>query len=209
MKKTKLFLLLIAMLSAIAITTGCGGGGGGDGGGGTPTPTPTPTSVNLPETGQTICYDAAGAVITCTSTGQDGDLKKGVAWPSTRFTIDGTGLCVTDNLTGLMWVKTPDSITRTWATALTYANGLTICGYDDWRLPNRKELRSLINYGQANTATWLNTQGFSNVQASFYWSSSTYASDRAFAWFVDMGDGDVSAYNKTVSGYVWPVRAGQ
>ena len=210
MKKTKLFLLLIAMLSAIAITTGCGGGGGGgDGGGGTPTSTPTPTSVNLPETGQTICYDAAGAVITCTSTGQDGELQKGAAWPSPRFTVDGTGLCVTDNLTGLMWVRTPDSVTRTWANALTYANGLTICGYDDWHLPNRKELRSLINYGQANTATWLNTQGFSNVQAGSYWSSSTYAYDTTYAWNVYMDYGYVVGDFKTVSYYVWPVRAGQ
>jgi hypothetical protein len=108
-----------------------------------------------------------------------------------------------------MWVKTPDSTTRTWATALTYANGLTICGYDDWRLPNRKELRSLINYGQADTAAWLNTQGFSNVQAGYYWSSSTYASDTVYAWFVYMSVGTVDGLIKANSRYVWPVRAGQ
>ncbi|MFZ3065766.1 MAG: DUF1566 domain-containing protein [Nitrospirota bacterium] len=214
MKKTKLFLLLIAMLSAIAITTGCGGGGGGgDGGGGTPTsaptPTPTPTSVNLPETGQTICYDAAGAVVACANTGQDGELQKGVVWPSPRFTVDGTGLCVTDNLTGLMWVRTPDSVLRTWQAALDYANNLTLCGYSDWRLPNRKELRSLINYGQANTATWLNTQGFSNVQAYIYWSSSTYAGNPTYGWIVSMWFGHVYGGNKAVTLYVWPVRAGQ
>ncbi len=47
--------------------------------------------VNLPETGQTTCYDEAGNVVTCTDTGQDGDKQAGVAWPSPRFTNpDGT-----------------------------------------------------------------------------------------------------------------------
>ena len=201
-------LLALFLFITIAIAVSCGGGGGGDGG------TPSgggggPTSVNLPKTGQTTCYDAAGAVIACATTGQDGELQKGVAWPSPRFTVDGTGLCVTDNLTGLMWVRTPDSTTRTWANALTYANDLTICGYTDWRLPNRKELRSLINYEQANSATWLNTQGFSNVQASGYWSSSTYASNPTDAWRVVMWGGTVYGYSKTNTYYVWPVRAGQ
>jgi hypothetical protein len=108
-----------------------------------------------------------------------------------------------------MWVKTPDSITRTWANALTYANGLSLCGYDDWRLPNVNELESLLNAEQADTAAWLNTQGFSNVQASYYWSSSTYASSTSDAWVVVMYDGYVGGNYKTNSGYVWPVRAGQ
>ncbi|MBI5047641.1 MAG: DUF1566 domain-containing protein [Deltaproteobacteria bacterium] len=166
---------------------------------------------DLPKTGQTTCYDAAGGVISCTSTGQDGELQKGAAWPSTRFTVDGTGLCITDNLTGLMWVKAPDSTTRTWATALTYANDLTICGYTDWRLPNVNELESLINAEQTNTATWLNNsaQGFSNVQANFYWSSTTYASTTTLAWFVTMWNGLVYGFYTTNAYYAWPVRAGQ
>jgi virulence-associated protein VapD len=155
-------------------------------------------TADLPKTGQTTSYAA----------GDDGDLEKGVAWPSTRFTVDGTGFCVTDNLTGLMWVRTPDSTTRLWANALTYANGLTLCGYSDWRLPNRKELRSLSNYAQANSAAWLNTQGFSNVQGLFYWSSSTLASGTAVALYVNMYSG-VSFYGKGETFYVWPVRAGQ
>ena len=166
---------------------------------------------DLPETGQTTCYDATGGTVACVTTGQDGDLKKGVAWPSPRFTVDGTGLCITDNLTGLMWVRTPDSTTRTWANAMTYANGLSICGYDDWRLPNVNELESLINAEQANTATWLNnpSQGFSNVQANDYWSSTTYAGDTTFAWVVNMFDGIVFGYFKANTHYVWPVRSGQ
>lgn len=173
------------------------------------TVTSATTSITLPKTGQTTCYDHVGVAIPCGSTGQDGELLKGVAWPSPRFAIDGTGLCVTDSLTGLMWVRTPDITARTWATAHTYANDLSLCGGDDWRLPNRKELRSLINYGQTDTATWLNTQGFGNVQASGYWSSTTYAFISTEAWYVGMGVGLVLADNKSNTHYVWPVRTGQ
>lgn len=154
---------------------------------------------DLPKTGQTTSY----------STGDDGDLERGIAWPSPRFTIDATGLCITDNLTGLMWVRNANSGIATWQNALTYANGLSICGYADWRLPNVNELESLINAEQANTATWLNTQGFSNVQANDYWSSSTYAGGTADAWGVTMWNGYVVGYTKTTTYYVWPVRAGQ
>lgn len=193
-------LFFAAILSAFALViTSCGWWDDDDG----VTPPPAPvTSVNLPQTGQTTSY----------ATGDDGNLQKGVAWPSPRFTI-GTGAeadCVTDNLTGLMWVKSPDSITRTWSDALTYANGLiSICGYDDWRLPNVNELESLVNAEQANTATWLTTQGFSNVQASFYWSSTTFASLTGYAWVVSMFSGLVVNYYKVNNYYVWPVRAGQ
>src|SRR3990172_2385071 len=83
------------------------------------------------ETGQTTCYNSSGSVIACTGTGQDGDIRAGVAWPSPRFTA-GTGTeadCVTDNLTGLIWVKNPPGITTTWQQAIDYANGLSLFGY--------------------------------------------------------------------------------
>ena len=164
--------------------------------------------VELPRTGQTTCYDVNGSVISCAGTGQDGEIQAGVHWPSPRFTVSGD--CLTDNLTGLMWVKAPDSTRRTWDIALTYANGLTRCGYDDWRLPNINELESLVNAKEADTATWLNTQGFTNVQPHYYWSSTTYASDTIRAWgVVDMDTGGVGADIKVNTYFVLPVRAGQ
>ncbi|MFZ3090191.1 MAG: DUF1566 domain-containing protein [Nitrospirota bacterium] len=182
-------------------------------------------SVDLPKTGQMTCRES-GVDIACPSTGQDGELQKGVAWPSPRFTVSDCGTLgdpsddvVTDNLTGLMWARTPDSITRSWQEALDYANSFSLCGYTVWRLPNRKELRSLINYG-AVTYVWLNTQGFSNVrgfsdtinsQEAYYWSSSTYALDARYAWTVGMYI-NVSSYSfKSGPGdfnYAWPVRGG-
>jgi hypothetical protein len=42
-------------------------------------------TVSLPQTGQTICYDTDGAVVTCSGTGQDGDTRAGLPWPNPRF----------------------------------------------------------------------------------------------------------------------------
>jgi hypothetical protein len=98
----------------------------------------------VPKTGQTTSY----------ATGDDGDLKKGVAWPTPRFTDNNNGT-VTDNLTGLIWMKNANAFgMRTWAQALSDANGLHDDGINDlkdgsqagdWRLPNRKELESLVD----------------------------------------------------------------
>ncbi len=172
--------------------------------------------IDLPRTGQTICYDAAGSVIACPGTGQDGDWQAGVAWPSPRFTDNGNGT-VTDNLTGLIWLKNANCFgTQAWANALNAANTLNSgeCGLTDgsvegdWRLSNVNELESLFNAGQASPVAWLNTQGFTNVQSLYYWSSSTYAGSTGDAWAV-YRYGYVYAGNKTeaYSNYVWPVRA--
>ena len=70
------------------------------------------STIQLPKTGQTICYDTAGTVITCAGTGQDGDKQAGVAWPSPRF-IDNYDGTVADNMTGLVWLKTP-TVSANW-----------------------------------------------------------------------------------------------
>ena len=166
---------------------------------------------DLPKTGQTTCYDATGAVIACTGTGQDGELKAGMVWPNPRFVV-GTGTatsCVTDTLTGLMWVRTPNT-TATWNNALINANGLSLCGFTDWRLPNINELKSLVNSEAANPSAFLNAQGFSGVAGDRYWSSTTSAANpTVLAWQVDMSSGRLDGTPKTDSIYVWPVRAGQ
>jgi len=170
-------------------------------------------SVNLPQTGQTKCYDAEGAEITCAGTGQDGEIRAGVAWPNPRFTA-GTGAeadCIIDNLTGLMWPKNGNLAgEKYWNEAIDYAKNLTLCGHSDWRLPNINELESLVNADESKTDVWLNAQGFTNVQQDRYWSSTTRAEYTEYAWVVDMCDGFVYYYDKTYNGYyVWPVRTGQ
>jgi len=169
--------------------------------------------VQLARTGQTDCYNISGAEINCSGTGQDGDVRAGVTWPPQRFTTDGN--CVTDNLTRLMWAKKANlpNGAKTWHQALDYIasinSGAGLCGYHDWRLPNVNELESPVNAGAANSAPWLNGQGFSNAQSSYYWSSTTGAHHTGYAWCVHMQHGGVTYGHKSSNGFVWPVRSGQ
>jgi len=189
-------------------------------------------TVNLPESGQTKCYDTAGVEIPCTGTGQDGEIQAGVAWPDPRFTtiVDTT---ITDNLTGLVWAPNGNIMpTRdpgwdtdytvndndgmvTWQHALDYVaklNSEDYLGHTDWRLPNVNELESLFNAGEADNAAWINTQGFANVQAAdYYWSSTTNAGNSGEAWIVYMWNISVGTGSKSGTDglYVWSVRSGQ
>jgi len=168
-------------------------------------------TINLPRTGQTKCYDSAGTEILCAGTGQDGEIQAGVSWPEPRFTDNGDGT-MTDNLTGLMWTKDANlpNGTMDWYQALDYCNNLTLAGYSDWRLPNMNELESLTNANEAVSFTWLNAQGFANVQHFYYWSSTTCVSSPGDASLVYMFDGGMVNSNKYNNYYyVWPVRGGE
>ena len=158
------------------------------------------------KTGQTTSYE----------TGDDGDLQKGVAWPDPRFTDNPDGT-VTDNLTGLIWLKNANCFsTRTWDQALSDCNSLAegSCGLTDgsvagdWRLPNLRELESLIDYGKESPAL-PDGHPFTDVQSSYYWSSTTLVNDAGVAWFVYFGNGFVNGDAKSSSIYVWCVRGGQ
>jgi len=150
--------------------------------------------------------------------GDDGYYHKGVSWGSGRFTINGNGT-VTDNLTGIIWLKNANCWGQlTWSQALTYANGLMNgeCGLTDgsspggWRLPNVKEMTSLIDYDYYDRAMWGWAGFFTNVQSSYYWSSTTFAFETDYiAWSVDLTFGSVQATGKEAIYYVWPVRGGQ
>jgi hypothetical protein len=62
---------------------------------------------------------------------------------------DGT---VTDTATGLMWMKADSGSTMNWEEALSYSESLDYAGHDDWRLPNAKELQSIVDYTHAPDA---------------------------------------------------------
>jgi hypothetical protein len=165
-------------------------------------------SIDLPKTGQTASY----------AMGDDGNIQAGVEWPAPRFTENGDGT-VTDNLTGLMWLKDGGCFRKNWSSALTIiqdfnANpGKYPCldyasEYSDWRLPNAKELESLVHYGISNSASWINTNGFRNMKSSSYWSSTTYGGSKWYAWYVDMKAGMSKYTSKYSTYYVLPVRGG-
>ena len=178
----------------------------------------------VPKTGQTKCYTDKGvSEQDCPATGwpgQDGDLQKGVTWPSPRFTDNGDGT-VTDNLTGLMWMQNADAGNdcqgadtgdETWANALASAAACNasagFAGYTDWRLPNVRELFSLIDFSQEYPPL-PSGHPFTGVHQSTYWSSTTSVTSTDAAWNVGLSYGSVWPSGKVNSRYVWPVRGGQ
>jgi hypothetical protein len=170
-------------------------------------------AITLPQTGQTSCWDASGASISCVGTGQDGALQNGLVWPKPRF-IDNGDQTISDNLTGLVWSKdgNPAGAAKTWQQALDYIktlNSQNFLGHNDWRLPNINELRSLANAQQGDLTAWLNTQGISNVQPDSYWSSDSDDFNTSRAWYIGLDSGYVYSNYKTYTLYVWPVRTGQ
>ena len=101
------------------------------------------------ETGQITCHNSSGRIIDCTGSGQDAEFRKGVSWPSQRFEVhDHT---VTDQLTGLVWAKNANmaEFPLAWEEAIGYVAAMNrdhAFGFSDWRLPNRRELRSLMSH---------------------------------------------------------------
>ena len=191
----------------------------------TPVP-PVEFPAPVPQTGQTQCWDSTGTLIPCAGTGQDGDIQAGVSVPGPRFTDQGNGT-VQDNLTGLIWLQNANCFgQQDWANALNTANNLkddpasttTDCGLSDgsvlgdWRLPNVKELLSLVDF-HGNLPALPPGHPFVNVLNTFYWSSTTVASvaSTEVAWTINLGDSDtfsVSKLNLNLGPRVWPVRGG-
>ncbi|MDF1579125.1 MAG: DUF1566 domain-containing protein, partial [Desulfobulbales bacterium] len=85
---------------------------------------------------------------------------------------------VTDGATGLMWQRTEGG-EMDWESALAYCEGAALAGYSDWRLPNVKELESLTDDSRDNPA--IDPTFFPDTYASYYWSSTSYASNPAYA----------------------------
>ena len=150
---------------------------------------PPRTTHELPATNQTMCHDAAGAKVSCgslTCPGQDGAYRLGCPMGA-RFVDEGDGT-VLDTCTGLLWQKTPGKQGATWCDALAYCEGLSLAGHDDWRLPNVRELHSLVDYGR--DAPPLDPV-FNTLPGahSGYWASTTLANDDRLAWHVAFGRG--------------------
>jgi hypothetical protein len=61
------------------------------------------------------------------------------------FADNGEGT-ITDKATGLMWAQADNGEGLDWEGALLYAEDSKLAGYSDWRLPNAKELQSIVDY---------------------------------------------------------------
>jgi Protein of unknown function (DUF1566)/K319L-like, PKD domain len=189
---------------------------------------PWPGEIQVPQTGQTLCYDALSSPIDCAGTSQDGELQFGAAWPAPRFHDNGNGT-ITDDLTGLIWLKDGLCLgpSRTWADALATISAFNsnpagfscsgyspAAGFNDWRLPNIRELLSLNNSGEISATDWLHSQGFFNIAkntqttAYYYWSSTTYRPNYTWAWLYTPDWGRTAFYPKITNRLTWAVRGG-
>lgn len=147
-------------------------------------------------------------------TGDDGSYEKGRAFSYQTADPAGNGEIVTiDNVTGLMWASDGNGAgcfsggTRTWTEALDWAEGLTFAGLSDWRLPNRRELESLVDAGRNLPA--INTAYFPNTQLDYYWSGTTFLDVTSSAWIVYFRYGNVDPTSKIGTYYVRAVRCGK
>ena len=128
--------------------------------------------------------------------------------------LDGT---VQDQTTGLYWQKcekgkfynqdcTGSSVPDLWAVALSYCSGLNLAGRS-WRLPNRTELVSLMDFKVTGSKPTINEVFSSGTTSGFYWSSTSYApvTPSNNAWYVNFGTTINSLYDfngKNTANYI-------
>lgn len=181
----------------------------------------------LPKTGQETSYET---LPDDADYAEPGPTKPDIGYPrgasswadykdNKRFTpetISGN-VVITDNATGLMWEQKTaanKADTYNWENAKNYCENQigtsgTYAGDSDWRLPNIKELVSIVDYGTVDPA--IDETFFPNTKSDYYWwSSTTYAGDTNLAFHVSFSTGNVSVHNKSLwSYYVRAVRGGQ
>lgn len=168
------------------------------------------SSTDTPQDGTTTCGKLFWGLLT--------HEKSTCTPPTPRFSDNRDGT-ITDHLTQLIWMKNANCWeTLTWDEAFAKVHGLNTksakCkGYFtgthlDWRMPNKLELLSLIDYKRFNPVLPLEHPFIGVQSVSIYWSSTTDAGNPANAWFMFLNFGHFYTNAKTSRYFVWPVRGG-
>lgn len=192
-------------------------------------------ALDLPATGQTLSYTANknDKILAPVAVPDDGAVQAGA---TLSFTDNGDGT-VTDNNTGLMWEKKSDDgglhdkdnayvwsgngaqeTIWDWLDDVNAEGGAGFAGYNDWRIPNFKELQTLAHYGRVTPAT---PEAFNSncvagatvltgscTAGATYTSSTTWARSPSMAWGMRLQDGFSSLSDKTAGLRVRAVRGG-
>ncbi len=130
---------------------------------------------------------------------------RGDTYGENSFVDNGDGT-VTDGSTTLMWAQSDDAVELDWEDALAYANASELGGYSDWRLPNVKELQSIVDYTKSPSATDADSVGaaiddvFTSTEMTneagdsdygYYWTNTsanfTSGEPYYYAWYVAFG----------------------
>lgn len=118
----------------------------------------------------------------------------GASYAENQFVNNGDGT-VSDLGSGLMWQKNDSENGLDWENALAYAENLEFANYEDWRLPNIKELQSIVDYSGVYPAIDQNYFDISDDDSYFWSSTSAYFSKYGtaeqhkfyWAWYVAFG----------------------
>jgi hypothetical protein len=105
-----------------------------------------------------------------------------------KYTDNGDGT-VTDGVTQLMWQQVAPTTPYSQTGSIAYCAGLTLAGYDDWRLPSQIELISLVDFGASNPC--IDTRYFPNAPTGPFWSSTPSSVSGALAWGITFFYGTV------------------
>src|SRR5665647_3152044 len=166
------------------------------------------TACHYLHTGQRTCHADDGHEVPCAGSGQDASFAVGRCWPEPRFDLRDDE--VIDSLTGLIWCRNANlaEFPLSWPEALDFVatmNREQRFGRRDWRLPNRRELRSLLSL-QTRLPALPEGHPFMNVFNGWYWSATTAAISPAHAWYVALDGGRMFYGGKDQSFMLWPVR---
>ena len=109
----------------------------------------------------------------------------GPQWGANDFADNHDGT-ITDRASGLTWQQADDGKARNWQESLAYCEDLNLAGHDDWRLPNVKELESIVDYSRPEPA--IDTGLFSiRDPKGWFWSSTTLGENTRQATYVCFG----------------------
>jgi hypothetical protein len=166
------------------------------------------TSQHYLDTGQRTCHADDGSEIPCEGSGQDASFAVGAPWPEPRFEVRDDE--ARDRLTGLIWCRSANlaEFPLTWQEALDFVASMNReqrFGQRDWRMPNRRELRSLLSL-QTKLPALPEQHPFTDVFNGWYWTSTTAAISPAHAWYVALDGARMFYGGKDQSFMLWPVR---
>lgn len=121
-------------------------------------------------------------------------VRGGTNYGVNAFVDNGNGT-ITDNATGLTWMQADSGSGMNWSDALNYCEGSSANGFDDWRLPDAKELQSIVDYSRSpaiDPIFYLSpiTAENGSTDYPFYWTSTTHASSNGagdFAVYISFG----------------------
>ena len=116
--------------------------------------------------------------------------------------------CDVTNETVVTFFYTCQSGTATtydWQQALEQADNKNFAGFSDWRLPNKKELWSIVALDRKDPA--INSAIFPNTPTPNFWSSSPFSNNNVWVQYFDTGY--TGAFRRINKAYVRLVRGGQ